>query len=111
MLKEKMVSLTLTQDDVEYLADGQTLEDDVDNGLVLELDLDEDAADWINNYRGQEELNLAGDEPTIPEDLDDLHYQEELLPLAGAYNVIEDTGKRSRDALTDELERIRDSQS
>lgn len=110
MRKNKLVSLRLTQADLEQLADGAVLEDVIEEGIDLQIDLDESAEAFIQDIQGEQTLDLSGDQPTIPPNLEDLNYQRELLPLAAEYDVIERTGSRQAEDIREELRNIRQSQ-
>jgi len=111
MLRHKTVSLRLAGDDLEQLASGDVLEVTLEDGVDLKIDLDQSGLDLLSGAVQQQSLDLTGDNPPIPEDLESLQYQQELLPLAGEYDVIERTGGRSKDALIEELRSIRENHS
>lgn len=110
MRKEKLVTLTLTHRDLEQLADGDVLTDGVDDALQVEIDLSGEAKDYLQSVSQEQTLDLESDEPPIPEDLGDLHYQEELMPLAAKYGVIEEIGSRSREDIQDRLVELREEE-
>lgn len=100
MRTEHRTIVVLDEDDEERLKSGEPIQLNVQNGSSLEIRMSETL------------LNLwdtEADPTQIPseDEIGDLHYHNELIPLASSFGVIQEVGTRERDAVQKRLLEIR----